>query len=71
MNKILLISALGALGGVATQVAESIQEKTGKESRVCVLGHLQRGGSPTALDRILAEPKLSREVYEIASKSRA
>jgi 6-phosphofructokinase 1 len=41
------------LGGVATVVAEGIQEKTGKETRVCVLGHLQRGGVPTTFDRLL------------------
>jgi len=41
------------LGGVATMVAEEIQKRTGKETRVCVLGHLQRGGVPTTFDRLL------------------
>lgn len=41
------------LGGAATQVAEEIQQRTGKETRVCVLGHLQRGGIPTTFDRLL------------------
>ena len=41
------------LGGVATIVAEKIQRLTGKETRVCVLGHLQRGGVPTTFDRLL------------------
>jgi len=41
------------LGGIATQVAEQIQELTGKETRVCVLGHLQRGGVPTTFDRLI------------------
>lgn len=41
------------LGGAAEVVAEQLQELTGKESRAVVLGHLLRGGSPTALDRIL------------------
>lgn len=41
------------LGGIGERVASKLQEMTGKESRACVLGHLQRGGSPTALDRIL------------------
>jgi 6-phosphofructokinase 1 len=41
------------LGGVATMVADEIQKRTGKESRVCVLGHLQRGGVPTTFDRLL------------------
>ncbi len=41
------------LGGVATQVAEQIQALTGKETRICVLGHLQRGGVPTTFDRLI------------------
>jgi ATP-dependent phosphofructokinase / diphosphate-dependent phosphofructokinase len=41
------------LGGVANAVAERIQADTGKETRVCVLGHLQRGGVPTTFDRLL------------------
>jgi len=42
------------LGGVGNVVAGHIEEETGMESRVTVLGHLQRGGIPTAFDRILA-----------------
>lgn len=42
------------LGGVAERVAHEIEERTGKETRSVVLGHLQRGGSPTSYDRILA-----------------
>jgi 6-phosphofructokinase 1 len=41
------------LGGIGDRVAMAIQELTGKETRACTLGHLQRGGAPTALDRIL------------------
>ena len=41
------------LGGIGVQVAEQIQKLTGKESRAVVLGHLQRGGSPTNMDRAL------------------
>lgn len=41
------------LGGIATVVAAEIQRRTGEESRVCVLGHLQRGGVPTTFDRLL------------------
>jgi 6-phosphofructokinase 1 len=41
------------LGGVAVMVADEIQKRTGKETRVCVLGHLQRGGVPTTFDRLL------------------
>lgn len=41
------------LGGIGHRVAELIQEKTKIETREVVLGHIQRGGSPTAFDRIL------------------
>ena len=41
------------LGGIGQQVADEIARRTGKETRTCVLGHLQRGGAPTTLDRIL------------------
>lgn len=44
----------GMLGGISYQVAKSVEELTGKETRVVVLGHLQRGGQPTASDRLLA-----------------
>ena len=42
------------LGGIAEQVAHEIARRTGKETRALVLGHLQRGGSPTTFDRLLA-----------------
>lgn len=42
------------LGGLGEQVARELQELTGKESRVVVLGHLLRGGSPSTLDRLIA-----------------
>ncbi|MDR0533435.1 MAG: 6-phosphofructokinase [Verrucomicrobiales bacterium] len=42
-----------ALGGIGDYVAKMIAENTGKETRCTVLGHLQRGGDPTATDRIL------------------
>jgi 6-phosphofructokinase 1 len=41
------------LGGIAEKVAEAIERITGKETRSLVLGHLQRGGSPTTFDRLL------------------
>jgi 6-phosphofructokinase 1 len=41
------------LGGIGEQVATSLEQLTGKEARTVVLGHLLRGGSPTAFDRIL------------------
>ena len=42
------------LGGVSYRIAEKIEETAGLETRVIVLGHLQRGGKPTDFDRILA-----------------
>jgi ATP-dependent phosphofructokinase / diphosphate-dependent phosphofructokinase len=42
------------LGGIGEVVAREIAKRTGKETRCCVLGHLQRGGPPTTWDRILA-----------------
>lgn len=41
------------LGGVGDVVAKRLEALTGKETRSCTLGHLQRGGAPTSLDRIL------------------
>jgi ATP-dependent phosphofructokinase / diphosphate-dependent phosphofructokinase len=41
------------LGGIGDHVAKEIEKLTGKETRSCTLGHLQRGGAPTALDRML------------------
>jgi 6-phosphofructokinase 1 len=42
------------LGGIGAFLAEAIERRTGYESRATVLGHIQRGGTPTAFDRVLA-----------------
>jgi 6-phosphofructokinase 1 len=42
------------LGGVGQMLAQEIERRTGKEARATVLGHIQRGGTPTAFDRVLA-----------------
>ena len=42
------------LGGIGDRLAREIEDRTGKESRAVVLGHIQRGGTPTAFDRWLA-----------------
>ncbi|HET7684621.1 MAG TPA: 6-phosphofructokinase [Marmoricola sp.] len=42
------------LGGIGDRIASEIEERTGKEARAVVLGHVQRGGTPTAFDRWLA-----------------
>jgi 6-phosphofructokinase 1 len=43
-----------ATRGIGTRLAEAIEERTGVEARVTVLGHVQRGGSPSMFDRVLA-----------------
>jgi 6-phosphofructokinase 1 len=55
MSLVAPIDAFGfqRLGGVSALVAARLEELTGIESRVTVLGHLQRGGTPTAADRVL------------------
>ncbi|MCA9170903.1 MAG: 6-phosphofructokinase, partial [Planctomycetales bacterium] len=42
------------LGGIGERVAAEIERRLGRETRTCVLGHLQRGGKPTTFDRVLA-----------------
>ena len=42
------------LSGIGEWLAKEIESRTGKEARVSVLGHIQRGGTPTAFDRVLA-----------------
>jgi len=51
------------LGGIGNQVASGIEEGTGLATRVTVLGHLVRGGTPTAFDRILASRYGSEAVH--------
>ena len=48
------VGTVDRLGGIASKVARAIEHSTGKETRTLVLGHLQRGGSPTTYDRLLA-----------------
>ncbi len=56
------------LGGVGTLVAREVEKRTGKETRVCVLGHLQRGGGPTSFDRLLCTRFGTRAVDLVAEK---
>jgi 6-phosphofructokinase 1 len=53
------------LGGIGQILAAQIERHTGIEARVAVLGYMQRGGSPTAFDRILAT-RLGLKAYEMA-----
>jgi 6-phosphofructokinase 1 len=48
------LGSVERLGGVGEQLAHQLEDITGKESRAVVLGHLLRGGSPTAFDRLSA-----------------
>ena len=41
------------LGGIGAMIGAEVEKRTGKETRLCVLGHLQRGGTPTNFDRAL------------------
>jgi len=55
------------LGGVARVVADEIERLTGFDTRVTVLGHVQRGGTPTARDRLLAT-RLGLRAVELVSR---
>lgn len=57
------------LGGIGEVVAKKIEENTNRETRVTVLGHLQRGGSPTPFDRILAT-KFGFFAIDLAAKKK-
>ncbi|MCA2983289.1 ATP-dependent 6-phosphofructokinase [Gemmatimonas sp.] len=56
------------LGGIAERLGYDIQRVTGKETRSMVLGHLQRGGSPTGYDRLLATRFGAAAVQAVADK---
>ena len=57
------------LGGIAELVAKKIEEETGLETRYTILGHLQRGGSPTPYDRILST-KFGTYAIQLAMKKK-
>jgi 6-phosphofructokinase 1 len=63
----ILVAAEGQKPGRAYDLAESIRKKTGFEAKVCVLGHIQRGGAPTAADRNLASRMGSAAVQVLKS----
>jgi 6-phosphofructokinase 1 len=48
------VTGHGRLGGIAHRLADELERRTGFETRATVLGHVQRGGTPTAFDRVLA-----------------
>ncbi|MCK4792216.1 MAG: 6-phosphofructokinase [Desulfobacteraceae bacterium] len=61
----IIVVAEGAWDGGAISLANDLQNRTGLECRPCVLGHIQRGGSPSTLDRLLAT-KLGAYAVEMA-----
>lgn len=50
----ILVAAEGQKPGRSYDLADQIRKKSGLDAKVCILGHVQRGGTPTAIDRILA-----------------
>lgn len=50
----MIVVAEGDEAGNAISIAKKVKNRTGLDSRVCILGHIQRGGSPSANDRVLA-----------------
>ena len=56
------------LGGVSTVLAEQISERTHLESRATILGHVQRGGTPIAADRVLAMAFGHRAIQLVATR---
>lgn len=55
------------LGGIGAVVTAELERRTGKETRCCVLGHLQRGGSPTTFDRALCSIFGAEAVERVAA----
>jgi ATP-dependent phosphofructokinase / diphosphate-dependent phosphofructokinase len=57
------------LGGISTMIAGEVERRTGFETRVTILGHVQRGGTPTAFDRVLAT-RYGVAAVDLAAKGR-
>jgi 6-phosphofructokinase 1 len=57
------------LGGIGFLLGQEIERRTGIETRTVIMGHLQRGGSPTAFDRILAT-KLGTKVVDMINNKK-
>jgi 6-phosphofructokinase 1 len=57
------------LGGIGQRLEHEIEQRTGIESRATVLGHIQRGGTPTAFDRVLAT-RLGLAAADAANEAR-
>lgn len=57
------------LGGIGDSLGKLIEQKTGFETRVTVLGHIQRGGSPTAFDRVLGT-RFGVKAYDLVKQKK-
>ncbi len=68
-KKHFLIVVAEGVGVNVTELAKEIQSKTGVESRACILGHIQRGGSPTVQDRVMATRMGNYAVKELLMKN--
>ncbi len=67
-KKHFLVVVAEGVGVDVTELAKEIQAKTGVESRACILGHIQRGGSPTVQDRVMATRMGHYAVKELLMK---
>lgn len=63
----ILVTAEGQKPGRAYDLAEGIRKRSGFEAKVCILGHIQRGGRPTATDRVLASRLACAAVEQLRS----
>jgi 6-phosphofructokinase 1 len=66
----ILITAEGKKPGRAYDLAETLRKRAGLEAKVCILGHIQRGGAPSAADRVLASRLGAAAVDLLWSKGR-
>jgi 6-phosphofructokinase 1 len=62
-----VFQSAGRLGGIGSVVGEGLYQRTDVETRVTVLGHVQRGGTPTASDRVLAS-RLGESAVHLAAR---
>ncbi|MCB0355901.1 MAG: 6-phosphofructokinase [Bdellovibrionales bacterium] len=61
----ILVTAEGDKPGYAYEIAQQLKNKANFDAKVCILGHIQRGGSPTALDRMIASRFASQAVIKL------
>ena len=62
-----VVGAAARFGGIGYEVGAAVRDRTGKDTRVVVLGHLQRGGQPTAFDRLLGTSLGSEAIQALAA----